>query len=72
MNFCYGLAMRHFCSTTTKPKCENRAVLAHKALLEQPERVQKKTIERLSSFFAHSEYPSLGDGWVELQQKKER
>ena len=51
MNFCYGLAMRHFCSTTTKPYSKNRAVLAHNALPEQPEGVQEKTIERLPSFF---------------------
>ena len=45
------LAMRHFSSTTTKLEYENRGVLAHKGLQEQPEGVRKAKIERFSLFF---------------------
>ena len=50
LRFLTDLAMRHFCSTTTKPEYENRAVLAHKGLQEQPEGVQKARNESFSLF----------------------
>ncbi len=43
--------MRHFCSTTTKPEYENRGVLAHKGLQEQPEGVLKEKNKSSSLFF---------------------
>ena len=65
MNFCYGLAMRHFCSTTTKPYSKNRAVLAHNALPEQPEGTEARN-ESFSLFFVPSLAGTmrhfLGDG----------
>jgi hypothetical protein len=37
LRFLAGLVMRHFYSTTIQPEYENRVVLAHKGLQEQPE-----------------------------------
>ena len=55
LRFLTGLAMRHFCSTTTKPEYENRAVLAHKGLQEQPEGIHKEKNFRSSLFLSLSE-----------------
>lgn len=45
--------MRHFCPTTTKPEYENRAVLAHNALPDQPEGVLKSEKRKVSAFLLY-------------------
>ena len=47
--------MRQFCETTSKPEYENRGVLAHKGLQEQPEGVQKRRTRVLLFFLFEAE-----------------
>lgn len=54
--FRHGLAMRHFCETTTRLECEKRAVLAHSVLQKQPEGLLKRTPRVLIVFCLNLQY----------------